>query len=416
MARSARSAKLETRSSRLRLPVAKKPIFVKIGPGIGLGYRRNQTAGTWVVRVANGHGSNWTKAIGLADDFDPANGASVLDFWQAQGKARLLARKDLTGDEDAAKPITVAQALETYEQDLLTRGGDAANVGRVRVHLPPALRDRAVTLLSSRELRRWRDGLARRLAPATINRTCAAFKAALNLVAEHDPRITNRRDWETGLAALPDAEQPRNVILDEEVIRRLIALARGQSPEFGLLIEVAAVTGARVSQLARLEVQDLQLADNAPRLMMPSSKKGRGTKRVLRRPVPIPPGLASHLLTAAEDRPPSAPLLTKPSGAVWRKSDHSRPFARAAKAAGLDPTQVTLYALRHSNIVRQLLAGLPIRVAAVNHDTSITMLERVYSRYISDHADALARKMLLDTTSSAGPSVVVPMQRQEPQM
>ena len=74
MARSARSAKLETRSTRLKLPVAKKPVFVKIGPSIGLGYRRNQTAGTWVVRVADGKGGNWTKAIGAADDFDNSDG------------------------------------------------------------------------------------------------------------------------------------------------------------------------------------------------------------------------------------------------------------------------------------------------------------------------------------------------------
>ena len=41
MARNARSTKLETRTGRLRLPVAKKPVFVKIDRGIALGYRRN---------------------------------------------------------------------------------------------------------------------------------------------------------------------------------------------------------------------------------------------------------------------------------------------------------------------------------------------------------------------------------------
>ena len=39
------------------------------------------------------------------------------------------------------------------------------------------------------------------------------------------------------------------------------------------------------------------------------------------------------------------------------------------------------------------------RVVAVNHDTSITMIERTYSRYIGDHTDALARKALLDIGS-----------------
>src|SRR5438874_10926578 len=104
MARSTRSTQLETRSARLKLPVARKPVFVRTGPKIGLGYRRNQTAGTWVARVADGKGGNWTKAIGAADDLDDADGSQVLDFWQAQEKARALGRDDRG---DAARPITV---------------------------------------------------------------------------------------------------------------------------------------------------------------------------------------------------------------------------------------------------------------------------------------------------------------------
>src|SRR5215468_5698921 len=92
VARRARGAGLETRSSRLKLPMAKKPVFVKIGLGVGLGYRRNATAGTWVARVSDGKGGNWTKAIGAADDFDEADGKVILNFWQAQDRARAIAR------------------------------------------------------------------------------------------------------------------------------------------------------------------------------------------------------------------------------------------------------------------------------------------------------------------------------------
>src|SRR6202043_4129730 len=125
--------------------------------------------------------------------------------------------------------------------------------------------------------RNWRDGLTKTLAAATVNRTTTGLKAALNLAAEHDERITNRRAWETGLATIPDAEQSRNVILSEVAVRQIIAAAQEQSGEFGLLIEIAAVTGARVSQLAQMEVQDLQ-EGAAPRLMMPTSRKGKGKK------------------------------------------------------------------------------------------------------------------------------------------
>ena len=123
----------------------------------------------------------------------------------------------------------------------------------------------------------------------------------------------------------------------------------------------------------------------------------------MRRPVPIPASLANRLRGVVAGRTGSNPLLVKPSGAPWNKSDHSRLFRRATKGAGQDPSEVTIYALRHSSIVRQLLAGVPVRVVAANHDTSVTMLERTYSRHIGDHSDALARAALLDTTPQQPP-------------
>ena len=147
------------------------------------------------------------------------------------------------------------------------------------------------------------------------------------------------------------------------------------------MVEVAAVTGARAGQLARLEVQDLQ--DDPPRLFMPAS-------------VPIPMSLAAKLKVASSGRAAEAPLLLKQHGSRWRKGDHWRPFQQAAAAAGLDPAEITLYALRHSSIVRELLAGVPVRVTAAKHDTSVAMVEATYSKYISDHADALSRRALLD--------------------
>jgi hypothetical protein len=69
------------------------------------------------------------------------------------------------------KPVTVADALTRYAADLMTRAGDAGNVVRVRKHLPAGLKSKAVTLLSTTDLRRWRDGLAKKLAAASVNRT-----------------------------------------------------------------------------------------------------------------------------------------------------------------------------------------------------------------------------------------------------
>src|SRR5262245_17230315 len=409
MPRGLRSATLETRTARLKLPIRKKPYTARVAPGVRVAYRRNEVAGSWSVIAANGKGGNWMKQFATADDHEEANGETVLDFWQATERARIIARSNKDPDADKGKPITVGKALDSYEADLKARDGDPYNAQRVRIHLSDTLASETVALLTSpRKFRHWRDGLRKKgLLPASVNRTCAAFQAALEHAASLDPRITNQSAWRTGLAALPDAEQSRNIIIPDDAVLRVIPAAYEESPQFGRLVELAAVTGARVSQLARLEVGDLQGDRADPRLMMPSARKGKGRKRIERRPVPIPLNLVTALKQASVGKSSEAPLLTRPDGAPWRHSDHRHPFARAVKAAGLDPAVVTLYALRHSSIVRQLLANVPIRVVAVQHDTSVVMLERTYSKHIADHADALSRRALLDTTRPVRKKVVI---------
>lgn len=420
MARKVRASGLETRTARLKRPVAKKPEFVRIAPGVSLGYRRNATAGTWVVRVADGRGGNWTKGIGSADDYDEADGKTILTYWQASDEAKRVAhggKDDPVGVATAPKAVetatTIRTALDRYEADLRTRGGDVGNAVRVRRHLTDATLDKPVVELSLNALRGWRDNLTTKhrrkpgdtgdepqgepLAPSGVNRLCTALKAALNLAADLDARITSRRAWEQGLASLPGAEEARNVILPDDDIRKLIALAPTQGTDFALLIEGLAVTGARVSQLARCDVGDLQDNRLDPRLMIPSSAKGRGAKTVLRRPVPISAAFAARLRQAADGRQADGPLFPKGAGR-WKDTDHARPFARIVKAAGTKTDgnePITSYALRHSSIVRALLANVPARVVAAQHDTSISMIEKNYSRHITDHADGLARGAML---------------------
>ena len=408
MPRGLRSATLETRTARLKLPIRKKPYTARVAPGVRVAYRRNEVAGSWSVIAANGKGGNWMKQFATADDHEEANGETVLDFWQATERARIVARSNKDPDADSGKPITVGKALDSYEADLKARDGDAYNAQRVRVHLPDTLAAETVALLTSpRKFRHWRDGLRKKgLLPASVNRTCAAFQAALEHAAKLDPRITNQSAWRTGLASLPDAEQSRNVIIPDDAVLRIIAAAYEESPQFGLLVEVAGTTGARVSQLARLEVGDVQGDRADPRLMMPSARKGRGRKRIERHPVPITVNLAGALKEASIGRPSEALLLTRPDGAPWRHSDHRHPFARAVTRAELDPAVVTFYALRHSSIVRQLLANTPIRVVATLHDTSVVMVERSYSKHIADHADALSRRALLNTARPVRGKVV----------
>jgi integrase len=362
MARNIRSTQLETRTARLRLEARKKPYTVRVAPGVRLGYRRNEACGSWSVIAADGKSGNWVKKFGLADDHEEADGEHVLTFWEAQERARKLARggKNADQEDDISRPVTVREALDAYQADLISRGGDLHNVARVRGHLSNTLSAKTVALLTARELRRFRDSLlAKKLRPSSVNRISNALRAALNLAAAQDQRIHNQSAWRIGLASIFDAAEARNVILSDNVIFDIISAAFAIGSELGLLVETAAVTGARVSQLANLRAGDLQADRLDPRLMMPSSRKGRGQKKVTHVPVPIPESLAEKLRRASNGKESDGPLLTKPSGGRWKQSDHSRLFRRAVIRAALDSNEITLYALRHSSIARDLLANVP---------------------------------------------------------
>jgi len=140
------------------------------------------------------------------------------------------------------------------------------------------------------DLKAWRDGLVETLAPASVNRTMTPLKAALNSAADADEgaTITSRAPWVIGLKTLADAEESRNVILNAAAVAKLVNAAYAQSEAFGVFVEVLAVTGCRPSQVSRVTVGDLQVGSADPRLLVPTSKKGKGQKKIRTTPVPIP--------------------------------------------------------------------------------------------------------------------------------
>lgn len=370
---------IENRTARLRLPVRKKPYSVQIAvrPAVRLAYRRNLGNGTWSV-MAEG----WMKAFATADDFEEANGRDILAYHEAVEQARQIARG--AGGEDSGKPLTVAEAIDRYESALKARGGDKGNATQLRHNLPKALGAKPVSLLTAHELRKWRDGLLDTVVPSSANRVANSLRAALNLAGGLDRAVI------AGLASIPDAAESHNIILTDEQVRSFIRFSYDEGDELGLYVEVLAVTGTRPSQAGRLTVGDL-LDD---RLMIPPSRKGGKKRRTVKRPAPIPPALADRLRQATRGRGAHELLLLQPSGVAWSRGIYQRPVWRVVESAGLDKG-VTIYALRHSSIVRMLLKNVPVRVVAVHHDTSVAMIEKTYSKYILDHADQLTRGALL---------------------
>ena len=250
------------------------------------------------------------------------------------------------------------------------------------MHLTSVLLSKPVAMLAATELKKWRDGLLGTMAPATINRLGRCLCAALELAAQHDERIKNRQAWEIGLANLPNAQEARNIVLSDDEVRAFVATAYRLDDGFGLLTDTMAVTGARPSQLSRLRVEDLHDHPVRPKLMMPKSGKGggrnRSAKKTERYSVPITVQLAARLKAAAKGRADDAPLLLQSDGSPWGDNpgqNYHREVEQVVTAIGLDPDAVTMYALRHSSIVRMLLRNVPIRLVACLHNTSVAMIE-----------------------------------------
>jgi integrase len=188
--------------------------------------------------------------------------------------------------------------------------------------------------------------------------------------------------------------------LPDGVVGRLITEAYARDRKLGLFAQVTAETGARPSQVARLTVADLDAP--ALRLMMPRSGKGhphkRAAKMTERVPVPVSAALTALLKQEAKGRASTAMLLTRANGEPWghRRHDYYREDIRAiVKAIGLDPDEVTIYALRHSCISRSLLRGVPVTVVADLTDTSEREIRKHYAKLIAHHADEIARRGLL---------------------
>jgi integrase len=400
MARSTRSNELKNRTNRLKLPIRKKPYKLLIAPGIFQCYRRNAGPGTWSVEAG------WLKRFAIADDFEDANNASVMSFWQAQKRALAMVRGS---EADSDKPVTVDEALTAYETDLAVRGGAKYNATSVRNHLPPALLSKVVMLLNEIELANWRNGLvAKGLKLSSANRIGKSFKAALALAAKRDRRITNSAAWRNALKPLKakgGSNPPRdNYYLPDATIRDIVRECYVEDAEFGALIDVLAVTGTRESQALKLWPHDLRDEDpKEPRLMLWCSNKGKD-RDPEQRSVPITPKLAEMLRKRATARGAKRPLFDR----IWNMSLR---FRVVLNRLDLD-LSLSPYTLRHSSIIRQIRSNVPLRIIAFTHDTSVQEIERTYARYLGNASDDLTRKGLLaDEPSERLPDNVIPLAR-----
>lgn len=431
MSRTVIEARIQDRTARARLAVRNKPYWRGLSEGAHIGYRKGARKGTWFARYFDPQLEAYTtSAIGEADDHCEADEFDVFTYKQAFDRAlRWIELQTQGGGAPAAATsdpdMTVAEVIQAYialrNQRSSSRAGRAIKSDAASSLTRYVLEDKRLPIvrlaaLGEADLRGWQLRCACRK-PSSLQRIVNDFKAALNhafamhrRVLPADLPTVIKFGLKLDAPELLSAAARDNQILSDDEVRAIVAAAMALDEDFGRLVVLLAATGARFSQIARMTVGDVQLGQS--RLMLPQSFKGR--KRTLSYiRIPVGADTMAAIEPATRGRSPSATLLEhwrhKQVGPMqWERVDRGpwasssamlRQFHKAVEDAGLC-SAVIPYALRHSSIVRGLRAGLPIRLVAALHDTSVAMIERHYSRYITEGLDELVARAVVPIVAS----------------
>ena len=258
-----------------------------------------------MVRVADptAGGGYRQAALGRADDALKAAGTEVLDYRQAEAKARdWIARHHRAAagleSEPAATPAaphTVADAIADYLADYAARGGKALSTTRLaaETHILPPLGMLPVARLTRDTLRGWHRALAAsparlrakrgqvrhrdttgdpeapRRRRSSANRVLTVLKAALNH-ARAEGKVTCPADAWAAVTAFRDADKARiRYLLDDEITR----LVNACPPDARALVTGALLTGCRYGELAAMKAADFD--PRAGTVLVGRSKGGK---------------------------------------------------------------------------------------------------------------------------------------------
>jgi len=420
MARTVRNAKLDTRSARARLPAKKSGYWVPIARGFALGYRKGAKGSVWLARLIDSKGRR-EAMLGSADDALDADGERILDYAQAQTKARdWLASLDAEGK---AGPYTINRCLDDYIADYKRRGGKALDRLEITADafIRPQLGDHEVGALTAPMIRQWHAAVAEaparlrtrktatrrnvrdidledsdavRQRRASANRIFGVLKAALNLAFREGLAVSDEA-WRR-VKPFREASAPKIRYLDHTEAQRLVNACES---DFRPLVQCALLTGCRYGEIVTFRVGDFDR--DAGTVSVRASKAGRPRHVVL-----TEDGITLFERHGA-GKAGTAPVFTRSGGGLWGRSHQHRPLREACRRAGVDPP-ASFHILRHTYATHLLQAGAPLPVIAANLGHSDTrMTERHYAHLVPSHVAQVIRATM-PRLGLVEPTAVVP--------
>lgn len=376
MARVVVDTNLQNRSARARLAVRAEPYWRMIGEGAHIGYYRGSRGGRWVARFRKpGSGKGYLKTtIGEADDVLDADADRILNFVQAQERARFWFTTVALGDRrPSSQPYSIGDALDDYLAGF-TGKSVIATKSRIEAILRPAFGLIPVENLTSKQINDWHklrasspaklrtskfahaenlrpinDDDAIRRRRSTANRDLTVLKAALNR-AFRNGLVRSDEAWRK-VSPFKGVDAAKGRYLSDSEARQLVSAL---DPEFRPMAQAAMLTGARYGSLTKAKVRDFDPKSNTLTLL---DTKGGQTQIVY-----LESEGSALFACAAAGKPPAALLFTRESGRAWRASEQARYLNSACAAAKIE--RATFHDLRRTYGARLARAGVPMAVIA----------------------------------------------------
>lgn len=161
-------------------------------------------------------------------------------------------------------------------------------------------------------------------------------------------------------------------------------------PEIADMMLVAVSTGLRVSEIAGLNVGEVDLGAGVLRVRMQLGKTPPRSRvelktRNSRRDVPIPDDLVATLEARAAGRAPDELLFTTTTGRPLNTSHAAVVVKRAAEE--VDAPRVHFHALRHYYASSLITAGVPIQDVAAVMGHTVAMTMKTYAHVLEGYQD-----------------------------
>jgi len=443
MARTKRSAALDSRNKRLNLETD-KDFTETIARGHYIIYRRpvNRAGGSWTARWYDPATRKMTRTpLGMADDFVDADGVRILDWDQATKKAgawfkeqNRLAHLRETGEAISDKPYTVADAIADYLREARLDGRNVdGEESFCKTRILPQLGEIQVGKLTKKKLKDWQRELAesprrktgwktseareswdkppteqqQKSRKATANRVLTILKRALNVAVEEERYAGPTTPWRD-IKPFKDSGSPRVRFLSEEEQQRLLNAC---APDFRILVRAALYTGSRYSPLCRMKVRDFNAQAGTVWIEKDKGKDGGKSRHVV-----LGPKAIEWFTQITAGREPDELMFTRTSanrtlrkegGNQWLPYDQRACMHVACEASKVE--RVVFHELRHTYASWLINQGVSLSyVAAQLGHASTRMVEKYYG-HLAPNALAAAIRQAKEPDLPQGEVTVAPL-------